>query len=228
MGSEMRGKKNVRGMSFLSEWRTIFRTANRKDEFWRLNQCGLPTGDEMRNRSLIVCSTLLVIAAAFAAHAFTQADKTKRASPPAKTEWKFADGKKITVEYSSPRMKGRKIYGGLVPFGEVWRAGANEATTFVTDTNIDVGGKAVAAGSYTLFVIPEQNKWTLIVSNKTGEWGIPYPGESSDLMRADMKVSTLPAPVENFTIAFDKGATGCILRMDWETTRAYIEISKQK
>ena len=228
MGSEMRGKKNVRGMSFFSEWRTIFRAANRRDEFWRLNQCGLPTGDEMRNRSLIVCSALFVIAGALAVHAFAQADKTKRPSPPAKAEWKFADGKKITVEYSSPRMKGRKIYGGLVPFGEVWRAGANEATTFVTDANIDVGGKAVAAGSYTLFVIPDQNKWTLIVSNKTGEWGIPYPGESSDLMRADMKVSTLPAPVENFTIAFDKGATGCILRMDWETTRAYIEISKQK
>ncbi len=181
----------------------------------------------MRNWTIVVSSALLVILAAVATHAFVQ-DKTQRPSPPAKAEWKFIDGKKITVEYSSPRMKGRKIYGSLVPFGEVWRAGANEATTFVTDTNLEVGGKAVAAGNYTLFVIPDEHKWTLIVSNKTGEWGIPYPGESSDLMRADMKVSTLPAPVENFTIAFDKGATGCILRMDWETTRAYIEISKQK
>jgi|SRR5580658_9176616 hypothetical protein len=182
----------------------------------------------MRKRSLAVCSALLVIAAAFAVHVRAQGDKSKRPSPPAKAEFKFADGKKIAVDYSSPRMNGRKIYGGLVPFGEVWRAGANEATAFVTETNVLVGGKAVSAGSYTLFTIPDKNKWTLIVSNKTGEWGIPYPGEGSDLIRADMKVSTLPAPVENFTISLDKGATGCVLRMDWETTRAYIEISRQK
>ena len=169
---------------------------------------------------------IILLAGAIAAWA-QYGGRSKFTSPLAESSVQIA-GRKIGVEYYAPSMHDRKVMGGLVPFGEVWRAGANEATTFVTDTNIDVGGKAVAAGSYTLFVIPEQNKWTLIVSNKTGEWGIPYPGESSDLMRADMKVSTLPAPVENFTIAFDKGATGCILRMDWETTRAYIEISKQK
>jgi hypothetical protein len=182
----------------------------------------------MRIQKIALLSAVVAIFGVLAAGAFAQQDKSKRPSPAARAEWKFADGKKITIEYSSPRMKGRKIYGDLVPFGEVWRAGANEATTFVTDTELSVGGKAVAAGSYTLFTIPDKNKWTLIISTKTGEWGIPYPGEGSDLIRADMKVSTLPSPAENFTIALDKGAIGCVLSMNWETTRAYIDISKQK
>ncbi len=123
----------------------------------------------------------------------------------------LADGKTITVDYSSPRAKGRKIYGGLVPYGEVWRAGANEATTFVTTTDLMVGGTHVPAGNYTLFVIPDKDKWTLIISKKTG---------------VDMKVSTIPSTVENFTIAFGKAPKGCPLIMEWETTRASVDISK--
>ena len=157
-----------------------------------------------------------------------QKDKSKRPSPPANAECKFADGKTITVDYSSPRMKGRKIYGGLVPYGEVWRAGANEATTFVTTTNLTVGGKDVPAGSYTIFALPDQGKWTLIISKKTGEWGIPYPGEADDFARVDMKVAKLPAPVENFTIAFDQAGGSCTMRLDWETTSASVEISEKK
>ena len=76
------------------------------------------------------------------------------ASPPAKADCKFSDGKTIHVDYSSPRMRGRKIFGGLVPYGEPWRAGANEATTFVIDADMNVGGKTVPAGSYTLFALP--------------------------------------------------------------------------
>jgi hypothetical protein len=138
----------------------------------------------------------------------------------------LGDGKTITVDYSSPRAKGRKIYGGLVPYGEVWRAGANEATTFVTTADLMVGGNHVPAGSYTIFAIPKQDKWTLVISKKTGEWGIPYPGAGEDLVRVDMKASALPSMVENFTIAFDKAAGGCALRLDWEKTRASVEISK--
>jgi len=74
-------------------------------------------------------------------------DKKAPASPPADAECKMADGKTIKVHYSSPRMKGRKIYGGLVPYGQVWRTGANEATSFVTDTDLTVAGKDVPAGS---------------------------------------------------------------------------------
>jgi hypothetical protein len=80
-------------------------------------------------------------------------------------------------------MKGRRIYGDLVPFGQVWRAGANEATTFVTSSDVVVGGKTVAAGSYTIFTIPAADKWTLIVNKKTGEWGIPYKYESDEAAR---------------------------------------------
>jgi hypothetical protein len=155
-----------------------------------------------------------------------QMDKASRPSPAAKASCALADGKTITVDYSSPRAKGRKIYGGLVPYGEVWRAGANEATTFVTTADLMVGGSHVPAGSYTLFAIPNKDKWTLVISKKTGEWGIPYPGADQDLARVDMKASALPSAVENFTITFDKTSGGCTLRMDWETTRASVEIAK--
>jgi len=155
-----------------------------------------------------------------------QMDKASRPSPAVRASCGLSDEKTIAVNYSSPRAKGRKIFGGLVPYGEVWRAGANEATTFVTDADLMVGGTHVPAGSYTLFVIPDKAKWTLIISKKTGEWGIPYPGADQDLVRVDMKASKLPSLVENFTIAFDKTASGCTLRMDWETTRASVDISK--
>jgi hypothetical protein len=155
-----------------------------------------------------------------------QMDKASRPSPAAKASCALADAKSITVDYSSPRAKGRKIFGGLVPYGEVWRAGANEATTFVTTTDLMVGGTHVPAGSYTIFAIPNKDKWTLVISKKTGEWGPPYPGSSEDLARVVMKASTLPSAVENFTIAFDKTGGGCALRMDWETTRASVDISK--
>ncbi len=122
-------------------------------------------------------------------------------------------------------MKGRKIYGGLVPYGQVWRTGANEATTFVTSTDITVGGKKVPAGSYTIFTVPNAESWSLIVSKGTGEWGTDYPGPDKDLVRVDMKVAKLPSPVENFTIAYDKTGSGCTLHMDWETTRASVDIS---
>lgn len=146
-------------------------------------------------------------------------------SPAASASCDLGGGKTIKTAYSSPRMKGRKIYGALVPFGEVWRTGANDATTFVASSDVVVGGKTVPAGSYTIFTVPTADKWTLIVNKKTGEWGIPYKYESDELARVDMKVSKLPAPVENFTISYDKAASGCTLQLDWETTRASVDVS---
>ncbi len=165
--------------------------------------------------------------AAFSLMAAQTSCGQKRTSPPANAQCDLGGGKTITVDYSSPRSDGRKVYGGLVPYGEVWRAGANKATTFVTTADLKVGGKNVPAGSYTLFAIPAQDKWTLIISKKTGEWGIPYPGADSDFVRLDMMASSLPSPVENFTIAFDKSGAGCTLRLDWETTRASVDIAKK-
>lgn len=155
-----------------------------------------------------------------------QMDKASRPSPGAKATCDLGGGKSITVDYSSPRAKGRKVFGDLVPYGEVWRAGANEATTFVPTTDVMVGGTHVSAGSYTIFAIPNKDKWTLVISKKTGEWGIPYPGADKDLARIDMKVSATSSPVENFTIAFDKAASGCTLRMEWENTQATVDIGK--
>ena len=177
----------------------------------------------MKKTALLLFALLLPATLAFA-----QMSGGKRPSPPAKAECKFADGKSIHVAYSSPQAKGRKIFGGLVPFGEPWRTGANEATTFVNDVDVTVGGKTIPAGSYTMFTIPAQDKWTLIISKRTGEWGVPYPGERSDFTRADMKLSKLSATQENFTISFDPSGSSCTMRLEWETTRASIQITQKK
>ncbi len=173
-------------------------------------------------RKRIGLPTLLAIL--FTTAAFAQMGGGKP-SPPASATCDLGGGKTIKTDYSSPRMKGRKIYGELVPFGEVWRTGANEATTFVTSADVIVGGKTVPAGSYTIFTVPAADKWTLIINKTTGEWGIPYKYESNELARVEMKASKLPSPVENFTIAYDKSGSGCSLRLDWETTRASVDIS---
>ncbi|MFZ0322342.1 MAG: DUF2911 domain-containing protein [Candidatus Sulfotelmatobacter sp.] len=172
-------------------------------------------------RKQIVLSALLAV---FTTVAAAQMGGGKP-SPAASASCDLGNGKTIKTDYSSPRMKGRKIYGDLVPFGEVWRTGANEATTFVPSADVVVDGKTVPAGSYTIFTVPTASKWTLIINKKTGEWGIPYKYESDELARVDMKVSKLPAPVENFTIAYDKSGSGCTMRLDWETTRASVDIS---
>jgi hypothetical protein len=165
--------------------------------------------------TLLALLTFVLTAASFA----------QKPSPAASASCDLGAGKSVKTDYSSPRMKGRKIYGDLVPFGQVWRTGANEATTFVTSSAITVGGKAVPAGSYTIFTVPTADKWTLIINKKTGEWGIPYKYESDELARVDMKVSKLPSPLENFTISYQKGGSGCTMNIDWDTTRASVDIS---
>ena len=148
-------------------------------------------------------------------------------SPPASSECKLRDGKTIKTDYSSPRLRGRKMIGEHDPYGKPWRMGANEAATFVTDASLTVGGKDVPPGSYTLFAIPNPDKWTLIINKKTGEWGIPYKYEADDLARVDMKVSQLPSKLENFTISYEPSGAGCTMNVDWDTTRASVEISEK-
>jgi len=178
----------------------------------RLRYCVLPA-------AIAVCSVLVC----------AQQDKSKRPSPPGSAECKFADGKTVRIDYSRPFVKGRKIYGGLVPYDKEWRTGANEATTFVTNTNLDVAGAKVPAGNYTLFTVPSQKQWTLIISKKTGEWGIPYPGKGEDQARVPMRSEELSNPVEQFTISFESTSPeACTLRMDWETTRAEVNVREVK
>ncbi|MBV9086792.1 MAG: DUF2911 domain-containing protein [Acidobacteria bacterium] len=168
---------------------------------------------------LVLLASLLVVA---------QQDKSKRPSPPGSASCRFADGKQVNIDYSRPSTKGRQIYGGLVPWDKVWRTGANEATTFVTDTNLNVGGTQVPAGAYTLYTVPSQTNWKLVISKKTGQWGIPYP-ENEDLARIDMKSEPLPSQVEEFTINFvQHGGSACTLNLDWERTRASVAVSEQK
>src|SRR5256886_5132178 len=162
-------------------------------------------------RALTIGGFVLVAVTVTAIAIHAQQDKSKRPSPPATAKCDLPGGKSITVDYSSPRAKGRKIFGEIVPYGQPWRTGANEATTFVTTADIMVGGQHVPAGKYTIFTIPNKDKWVLIVSKKTGEWGIPYPGADQDLVRADMNASSTASPIANFTIAFDKGSKGCTL-----------------
>lgn len=166
----------------------------------------------------------LVLIAGFA----SRSSDAQVLSPQQHAGCKFADGKSIAMNYSSPRMRGRKIFGDLVPYGEVWRAGADEATMFTTTADLVASGKAIPMGRYTIFTLPTPSKWMLIVSKQIGEWGIPYPGERYDLTRAEMKLSKLPSPLENFAITFDATGTACAMKLDWETTRASIEFVEKK
>lgn len=177
----------------------------------------------MRKYLRFFSGALLLIAFACAVTARSQ-EEEGILSPPAKAQFTFPNGKTIKVDYSSPRVRGRKIFGGLVPYDEVWRAGANEATTFIPNTDVIVAGKKVPAGAYTLFALPTPNRWTLIISKETGEWGIPYPGAGSDFARVVMNVSKLAKPLENFTIGFDKAGNGCVMYLEWATTRASVQI----
>ena len=171
---------------------------------------------------IIFVLTLTLLASA-------QRDKSKRPSPPAQAQCKLSSGKTITVDYSSPRAKGRQVFGGIVPYGEVWRTGANEATTFVTNANLSAEGTSIPAGNYTLYSVPAQDKWTLIISKVTGQWGIPYKDEykSQELARIPMQVSKTAGPVENFTINFDQSGGGCTLQVSWENTQASVKFSEK-
>lgn len=146
-----------------------------------------------------------------------QKKKKQRASPPVETSVALG-GKNVTIKYSSPSMKGRKIFGELVPFGKVWRAGANEATALHTDADIVLGDLTVPAGDYTLFVIPEANSWTLIVNKQTGQWGLTY-NQDQDLGRTKMTLSKV-APVESYKMTLSEKS----LKLEWEETAASVSL----
>jgi hypothetical protein len=141
-------------------------------------------------------------------------------SPHVKSEW-TVDGANISITYGQPLLKGRTIGKEVAPFGSEWRTGADEATTLTTDKPLKFGGLAVPAGTYTLYTLPGEKQWQLIVSKKTGQWGIPYP-TGQDLGRSPMAVGTAKAPAEKLTIALDDTAAGGTLRVEWGTTSASV------
>jgi hypothetical protein len=176
-------------------------------------------------KSLAVVAVFAVAALALYAQ---QAQDKKPLSPKGNASLTFDDGKKVSISYSRPSMRGRKIMGGLVPYGKVWRTGANEATTFVTDTNLVLGGTNVPAGNYTLYSLPAENGWKLIINKQTGQWGTEYD-QAQDLARIDLKKEAASSPMEQFTIALDKkGADAGVLTLTWENTKLSADIKEQK
>ncbi len=150
-------------------------------------------------------------------------------SPAAMTDVAL-DGARITIHYNSPAMRGRVIMGGLVPYGQVWRTGANPATSFVTTGNLKIGTLSVPAGSYTLYTLPAApgTPWLLIVNKQTGQWGTVYK-QDMDLGRVPMHYAKLPAPQESMTISFEntrKHSTE--LHIKWENTDESVKVEAAK
>ncbi len=135
-------------------------------------------------------------------------------------------GAQVWVDYGRPMKRGREIFGNVVPWNSVWRTGANEATQFSTSVDLVIGGATVPAGKYTLWTLPAQNGWKLIINKQTGQWGTEYDARQ-DLVRVDAKVETLATPVERMVIAFEPGTTPAALTVSWDKTKVSVPISKK-
>ena len=135
-------------------------------------------------------------------------------------------GAVLSVRYSRPSTRGRSIFGNVVPWNQVWRTGANQATVFETSADLVVGGTTVPAGKYTLWTIPAPDAWKLIINRNTGQWGTAYDAKY-DFARLNMTVQALPQPVEQFTIAIDPQGSGGVLKLEWDRTRASIPFSRK-
>lgn len=152
-----------------------------------------------------------------AAQKITEVHPGKGGSPHVRAEW-TVDGAAISVTYGRPSLKGR-AESQLMPAGRVWRTGADEQTTLVTNRELMIGNLTVPAGTYGLHTIPGEKEWTLIISKREKGWGIPYP-EGQDLGRVPMTVGKTSAPVEQLTISVDDTPQGGTLRIEWGTVSA--------
>jgi hypothetical protein len=129
------------------------------------------------------------------------------------------NGKQITVNYGRPSMRGRKIMSGVVPYGVIWRTGANAATSFITESDLVIGRVKIPQGSYTIYTLPSSKQWNLIVNKQTGQWGTVYD-KKLDLARIPIKKKILNQPVEKFTIILEKKAEGSgEMIFTWEKTQ---------
>lgn len=174
---------------------------------------------KIQSRLFLTLATCLITSLLWA-----QGDRANRPSPPATASGKIKDAN-ITINYSSPAVKGRKIFGDLVPYGQVWRAGANEATIFETDKAIKVEGKPLPAGKYSLYAIPGEKEWTMVFNKQTGQWGVKRGGatsrdESQDALT--VKVKPKKASGMNERLAYDVNDKGFVLR--WENVEVPVSI----
>jgi len=174
-------------------------------------------------RRVILCGAALAgLLAGLAVMARAQGYFGRYTSPAAKTSVTI-DGKQISVAYYAPSMHGRKVMGGLVPYGEVWCTGANWATTLTTEADLEMGGLKLAKGSYSIWTLPNEKEWMLIINKQTGQFHLDYE-QDRDLGRTKMNLKTLPAPVETFKIQVSAAGPGKggTLALIWENTEASI------
>jgi hypothetical protein len=183
----------------------------------------------MKTSRILYTTSFLILALSLA-----QAQEKKRLSPQ-DTVKATIDDAQITVVYSRPYTKDpktgemRKIWGGLVPYGKVWRTGANEATLLTTTKPLEIGGTALPAGTYSLFSQPEENGTAkLIINKQTGQSGMQYD-EKQDFARVDLAKSTFDKPVDQFTITIEKNPSGGgTLKLTWEETGYSVNFSVKK
>ncbi len=165
-----------------------------------------------------------LVALLFTSIIWAQGDKSKRPSPPA-TATGTINGATITIDYSSPAVKGRKIWGDLVPYDKVWRAGANEATLFTTSKDIMVEGKKLAAGKYSLYAIPGKENWVIIFNSKTGQWGVNNDESTTeepanDVLRVTVKSEKSSALNERMKFVVNKKG----FALEWENLRVPVSV----
>jgi hypothetical protein len=193
-----------------------------------LREAGTGLGMKYFSRSFLILSLSIFVAA------LAFADDKPRVSPH-ETVTADIDGSAVTIVYGRPYTKDpktgapRKIWGELVPFGKVWRTGADEATLLTTKESLDIGGTTVPAGTYSLYTLPEQSGGAkLIVNKQTGQWGTKYD-EKEDLARIEMKKEAVNKTVDQFTIAIEKNpAGGGTLRLSWENTQYSVALKAKK
>ena len=150
--------------------------------------------------------------------------QSPRQSPPA-TASGSVKGTRITIEYSSPAVRGRKIWGELVPYDKVWRAGANEATIFETDKDIKVEGKPLPAGKYSLYALPGEKEWVIILNSKTGQWGVNRDESTTeepanDVLRVTVKPEKSATSNERLKYVVDKNG----FALEWENLKVPVSI----
>ena len=177
----------------------------------------------MTVRALAVAAALAVTVTSLEAQKTTAVHPGTGGSPHVRTEW-VLDGANISIEYGRPALKGRTIGTDVAPFGQVWRTGADEATTLKTDKMLMFGSMHLAPGTYTLYTLPTAQGWQLIVNKQTGQWGTVYD-QKQDAGRAPMTIGKTTAPVEELTISIDDTPAGGTLRIEWGTVRATIAMS---
>lgn len=152
-----------------------------------------------------------------------------RLSPKDTVEFKLND-LKLKVFYNRPSKKGREVFGGLVPYGQVWRTGANEATTFTTNYDLKIMGFLVPKGVYTLWTVPNDSSWKIMFNTKDYPWGVdkemkPMWDPNYDLLELDIQVEKLDSVVEQFTISFDNTTDNLKLTLAWDQTKISVPLT---